>query len=357
MTKCISLIFNRMNECVKKTLFNDDYSYHNHDDEAVTLKSSSSNFKIIQKSTSNEYVPHGDYTKMENYDIFRKFLKKPLVKIYIEEIFLPNKEIKSFQISKIKGIYEQIKEDVTALLDRLNMELYIPKSKYDLSTDFFDITSNPATSTDLDLYTPLFMLEWWIYPKKFIQRANIKTITLVHDIEMTTNSYTQPRTGCPDYKNTKSIIYATHETNFAYMRIVLHHEFFHYVDYSDDQSYDDDGWEKLNQKGFKYGKGGDTEREWVKLDKEIKGFINHYSTTDLAEDRAEIYQYLIGCPDEALNNRDEIVSKKAKRIQNFINNFDKEGIGNIKNNFWANLIDFRKKFPYKEQIFQGNISH
>ena len=285
------------------------------------------------------------------------FLKKPLVKIYIEEIFLPNKEIKSFQISKIKGIYEQIKEDVTALLDRLNMELYIPKSRYDLSTDFFDITSNPATSTDLDLYTPLFMLEWWIYPKKFIQKANIKTITLVHDIEMTTNSYTQPRTGYPDYKNTKSIIYATHETNFAYMRIVLHHEFFHYVDYSDDQSYDDDGWEKLNQKGFKYGKGGDTEREWVKLDKEIKGFINHYSTTDLAEDRAEIYQYLIGCPDEALNNRDEIVSKKAKRIQNFINDFDKEGIGNIKNNFWANLIDFRKKFPYKEQVFQGNISH
>ena len=75
---------------------------------------------------------------MENYDIFKKFLSKPLVKIYIEEIFLPNKEIKSFQISKIKGIYNQIKDDIKSLLDRLNMDLYIPDSKYTLSTEFFD---------------------------------------------------------------------------------------------------------------------------------------------------------------------------------------------------------------------------
>ena len=356
MTKCISLLFNRMNECVKKTFMFEDNSYRNHEDESVSLKTSSP-FQIIQKSTTDEYAPHGDYTKMENYDILKKFLNRPLVKIYIEEIFLPNKEIKSFQISKIKGIYNQIKDDIKSLLDRLNMDLFIPDSKYTLSTDFFDLSSNPATSTDLDLYSPLFMLEWWIYPKKFIQRANIKRITFVHDIEFTTNSYTQSRTGCPDYNTTKSIIFAIHETNFAYMRIVLHHEFFHYVDYADDQTYDDDGWEKLNQKGFKYGKGGDTEREWVKLDKNVKGFINHYSTTDMAEDRAEIYQYLIGCPDEALNNKDIIVRKKAKRIQNFLNNFDKEGMGDIKNNFWANLIDFRKKFPYKEAVFQGNISH
>lgn len=355
MTKCISLMFNRMNECIRKTFLREDDSYHTHEDEAVSLKNPT--FQIIQKSSTNEYAPHGDYAKMENYDIFKKFIKKPLVKIYIEEIFLPNKEIKSFQISKIKGIYNQIKDDIKELLDRLNMDLYIPDSHYTLSTDFFDISCNPATSTDLDLYSPLFMLEWWIYPKKFIQKANIRRITFVHDIEFTTNSYTQSRTGCPDYKNTKSIVYAIHETNFAYMRIVLHHEFFHYVDYADDQSYDDDGWEKLNQKGFKYGKGGDSEREWIKLEKNVTGFINHYSTTDMAEDRAEIYQYLIGCPDEALNNKDTIVRKKAKRIQSFINNFDKDGIGDIKNNFWANLIDFRKNYPYKEAVFQGNIKH
>ncbi len=113
----------------------------------------------------------------------------------------------------------------------------------------------------------------------------------------------------------------------------------------------------MNQKGFEYGNGGDSEREWIKLEKNRVGFINHYSTTALEEDRAEIYQYLISCPDEALNNNDIIVSKKAKRIQEFLNNFDKEGVGNVKNNFWANLIDYRQKYVYKEKVFQGNIFH
>ena len=85
------------------------------------------------------------------------------------------------------------------------------------------------------------------------------------------------------------------------------------------------------------------------------GFINHYSTSALEEDRAEIYQYLISCPDEALNNNDVIVSKKAKRIQKFLNGFDEDGMGNNKTNFWANLIDYRQRYVYKEKVFQGNI--
>ena len=83
----------------------------------------------------------------------------------------------------------------------------------------------------------------------------------------------------------------------------------------------------MNYKGFEYGEGGDSEREWIKLEKHQRGFINHYSTTALEEDRAEIYQYLISCPDEALNNNDIIVSKKAKRIKEFLNKFDKNGVG------------------------------
>ena len=46
----------------------------------------------------------------------------------------------------------------------------------------------------------------------------------------------------------------------------------------------------MNVPGFKYGKGGEFEREWIQLDKTFKGFINHYSTSALEEDRAEVYQ-------------------------------------------------------------------
>lgn len=364
MAKCINLLCNRMTHCIKKT-FSKEFSSLSEEEEVSTLKGIKSNkinkgntpYKIIQKSSFNSYAPQGNYKKLENYNIFKNFINKPLVKIYIEEIFLPNKEIKEFQVKKITGIYDQIKEDLEALFSHLGMELKIPEAKYYLSTDSFEITCSPATQRELDIYTPLLMLEWWIYPKKFIQKAEIKALTLVHDISFKTESYTQDRKGCPEYKNTKSIVFSVDENNFAYIRIVLHHEFFHFIDYADDKSYDDDEFENLNEEGFEYGEGGDSERQWIKLDKNMKGFINHYSTTDLAEDRAEIYQYLIGCPDEALNNGDIIVRKKAKRIQDFLNNFDKEGMGNPKNNFWNNLIDFRRKYPYKEAVFQGNASH
>ena len=224
-----------------------------------------------------------------------------------------------------------------------------------METPSFDIEGEPATESDLDCYTPLFFMEFWIYGKSFIKKSKLKKIILLHNIMYKNSEYTQERAGCPEYETSRSITFATHERNLAYIRIVLHHELFHYIDYSDDLNYDDDGWDILNQKGFEYGNGGDSEREWIKLEKNQIGFINHYSTTALEEDRAEIYQYLISCPDEALNNNDIIVSKKAKRIQKFLNNFDKDGVGNYKNNFWANLIDYRQKYVYKEKVYQGNI--
>ena len=351
MDKCYSYLLKFLNlkNCLK--------NYIQIDEENDSLKSKGNKRVIIQKSSTNDFNLQGDFTKLENYDLFKKFLKIPLVKIYIEEIFRPNKEIKSFQLEKIKGIYKKIKSLLYKLFERLNIELNIPTSKFLFSCPSFDLECDPPTNSDLDCYTPLLFMEFWIYGKSFIKKSNLKKINLVHNIEYTNSEYTQERAGCPEYETSKSITFAIHEKNLAYIRIVLHHEIFHYIDYADDLSYDDEGWEDLNYKGFEYGEGGDSEREWIKLEKNQRGFINHYSTTALEEDRAEIYQYLISCPDEALNNNDVIVSKKAKRIQKFLNGFDEDGMGNNKTNFWANLIDYRQKYVYKEKVFQGNIFH
>lgn len=198
-------------------------------------------------------------------------------------------------------------------------------------------------------------MEWCIYPKSFIKKSKLKNVIFVNRIQFTTPFFSQYRAGCPETNQTESLVLSTKERNFLYIRIVIHHELFHYIDWVDDFSYEDEGWEELNVPGFKYGKGGEYEREWIKLDPDAKGFINHYSTSALEEDRAEIYQYLIGCPDEALNNKDEIVQKKVKRIRDFVMKFDKKGIGNVKHNFFANLMDLRTKIVYKEAVFQGNV--
>ena len=345
-------------KCCKKKLFNNNNNNFIPLQTSISQQNEPPNFKynklkILQLTSNNEFLPQGIYENMENHDILKSFLSKPLVQTYFNELFRPNKNIKTFQYQKIKGIFTEMKSDMDALFKRFKIKYKIPSSKFKIKTFSYKIESNPCENEDLDMFIPLFFLEFLIYPKSFIKNSKIKQIIFVHDIQFTTPFYSQERAGCPEYQQTKSLILAAAERNFLYIRIVMHHEFFHYVDWIDDNSYEDEIFEKLNEPNFKYGNGGEFEREWIKLDKGTKGFINHYSTTGLEEDRAEIYQYLIGDPDEALNNKDEIVRKKVKRIQEFVNKFDPNGMGNKSNNFWGNLIDFRRKFVYREQVYQG----
>lgn len=313
--------------------------------------------QIFQMTDTNEMGPQGDFRKFENGDLIMAFLSKPLVKVYIDEIFRPNKSIKDFHYEKIKGIYKQIKPLIDELSKRIKLKFNIPKKKTKIKLFAYRIDTTPSTEVDLDNYMPIFFLEWAIYPKSFIKKTQLKEITFVHTIKFTSSfqDKTQYRAGCPETTITESLLLSTQERNFVYMRIVIHHELFHYIDWVDDYSYEDPVWAKFNVPGFKYGKGGEFEREWIQLDKHVRGFINHYSTSALEEDRAEVYQYLIGSPDEALNHKDEIVKKKANRIKEVLCKFDKDGIGNPDNYFFSHLKDYRSKFQYKESVFMGNV--
>ena len=139
-------------------------------EERDSFKQKENKIIILQKSSTNDYNFQGDFTKLENYDLFKEFINIPLVKIFIEEVFRPNKEIKSFQLEKIKGIYKKIKNLLYKLFNRLNIELIIPEDKYSFSCLFFGIKGNPPTNSDLDCYTPLLFMEFWIYGKSFIKK-------------------------------------------------------------------------------------------------------------------------------------------------------------------------------------------
>jgi hypothetical protein len=108
--------------------------------------------------------------------------------------------------------------------------------------------------------------------------------------------------------------YFTKEKSIAYIKLVNHHDFFYYVDGTDDLTYEDKIWKSFNYKEFDYGIGGAYERELVSLSPELIGFINHYSTTAIEEDKAEIYQFLITTPLKALKNQDDIIARKANYL-------------------------------------------
>jgi hypothetical protein len=199
MNKCCSFLIESLNlkKCLKCNIHNDE--------EQDSLKSKECKTIIIQRSSTNGFNLQGDFTKLENYDLFKEFLKIPLVQTYIEEVFRPNKEIKSFQLEKINGIFKKIEKLLYKLFKRLNIELNIPTSKFYLRTSSFDLMGEPATKSDLDCYTPLLFMEFWIYGKSFIKKSRLKKLNLVHNIEYTNSEYTQERAGCPEYDESKTV--------------------------------------------------------------------------------------------------------------------------------------------------------
>ena len=72
MDKCCSYLLKFLNfkNCIK--------NYIQIDEESDSINPKENKIIIIQKSSGNDFNLQGDLTKLENYDLFKKFLKIPL---------------------------------------------------------------------------------------------------------------------------------------------------------------------------------------------------------------------------------------------------------------------------------------
>jgi hypothetical protein len=90
----------------------------------------------------------------------------------------------------------------------------------------------------------------------------------------------------------------------------IHHEVFHMLDWEiNARDYSDDAeWQVLNPHGFTYG---------TRKESDIQpGFVNTYATTNVYEDRASVFQYLMARPDELcwMAEKDPILAEKTRLL-------------------------------------------
>jgi hypothetical protein len=241
---------------------------------------------------------------------------------------------------------KEIEPEFIELMKRYRVQYEFPETEFEVDLGIFKLKCSPSKKEDLDLYMPLFFFEILLYPNSFIKLLRLKKFVFIDSLKFSTNEYEQYRAGCPEYYKTMSLYYCTKEKSPNYIRTVIHHELFHYVDYIDDKSYEDPKFNRFNIPGFKYGKGGAYEREYKPLDPSTIGFLNFYSTTGIEEDKAEIFQFLISNPEKAFKYEDKIVNTKIFYIANFLKAFDECGIGNKDNDFFSALANFRNEFTY-----------
>jgi hypothetical protein len=196
-----------------------------------------------------------------------------------------------------------------------------------------DIKAEPAIGPEVVAYAPLFAREFTLYPPALVKRCNLKQVVLCKKLTV----YGQPRAAAPDVAN--GVLYLdvapSYWRNEEYLCSVLHHDFFHMIDYESTKwRATDDRWTSLNPDGFRYRNGGASDQSFWSgtLTDLYPGFLNHYSTTNVIEDKAEVFANLIThLPYVERRMRDDaVVRAKVRLLKERLAGFCPD----VKDEFW-----------------------
>ncbi len=188
------------------------------------------------------------------------------------------------------------------------------------------IAGKPPGKADVKAYTPIFLKEFDLYPVHLIRKSKLQRIVLCSGL----NYSGQLRAAVPDlYRDVLYLDVARGNWSKLYLRKVLHHEFFHIIDWRDDgKLYQDKMWSRLNPNGFRYRSGGaaaqSDPRESVTTST-LPGFLSKYSTAGVEEDKAEVFATMMVdyAAVQKLAEKDPRLEKKVRRMKSLLNRFSR----------------------------------
>ena len=172
------------------------------------------------------------------------------------------------------------------------------------------IDGQAADRRDLSDYLPLLANELSAYPPGIMKKAGIDRVVLWGRV-----SNNGGAAGGISLLDTKTIYLDVHKINPSdrrWFEQAIHHEIFHFLDNAEDGTVlRDDEWQGLNDPSFRYTHSADTDseaRKGLRLAREFPGFLGDYSTTSVAEDKADLFAILVTDP-EAVEPRafDDII--------------------------------------------------
>jgi hypothetical protein len=180
------------------------------------------------------------------------------------------------------------------LARRDGIEIVALEPRFPVGTTYGKIVGGAASTDESDRYAVLFVREFGLYPPSLIGRCKLKRVVFCKDLAFDG----QLRGAIPDFEHdTLYLDVLRGGYDRLYLCKVLHHEFFHIIDYRDDgRLYEDKAWAALNPPGFKYGTGGKHAQKIAsarELTDKFPGFLNYYATTGVEEDKAEAFANLI----------------------------------------------------------------
>ena len=214
--------------------------------------------------------------------------------------------------------------ELEQVAEQYDVEVIFVAPQFPIATTHGKIDGQAADSKSLESYTRLFVPEFTLYPPELVKRARLARVVLCSELAFAG----QRRNAIPDFEHdTLYLDVSRGSYSKPYLRTVIHHEFFHIIDYRDDgHVYDDEQWKALNSDEFRYGKGGqaaqDIRTASVLTDK-FPGFLTEYSTTAVEEDKAEVFAHLIvhAVHVGERTERDKVLDAKVGRMKELLGTF------------------------------------
>ncbi len=130
------------------------------------------------------------------------------------------------------------------------------------------------------------------YPSGFLAEHRLLRVVLVGDL-------TEAGLPIPSLPNLEQSLVLDVDGSEPFLRRLIHHEVYHFVDYAvDDQVKRDPAWQALNERYFVYGSGGRFVRHGSasRFGSGGRGFVTEYARSGLEEDKAETYAFLLTAP-------------------------------------------------------------
>ena len=151
------------------------------------------------------------------------------------------------------------------------------------------------------------------YPEGFLDSAGLERVVLCAGLR----EAGEPIPSLPNYRATLLIDV---DAPAPFLRRLVHHEVFHFLDFADDLHVTSDAeWSMLNEPGFRYGAGGRSVRDPAAslLTSDMPGFLTRYATAAVEEDKAELFAFLMTAPREVGRRaeRDAVLGKKVALLE------------------------------------------
>lgn len=218
-------------------------------------------------------------------------------------------------------------EDLAELAETYSIGVVHKNATFPVETSYGRISGNAPSAEQVDAYGPMLIDEFSRYPKEFIEKSGLRQIVLC--TELTFGG--QSRNAIPDLQNsTLYLDIAQADATPAYRKSVIHHEFFHIVDYRDDGKLQEDpDWANLNPKSFRYQRA----RKRLQFDSKEplfveagNGILTKFAKTALEEDKAELFAHMIVHPKKVAKRADDdkVLAAKLKLMEKQLQSFCEE---------------------------------